>query len=30
MYSWRGLHSGNKKLEVCEEGNEIEEIIAPD
>jgi hypothetical protein len=26
MYSWRALHSGSDKLEVCEEGNGIEEI----
>jgi hypothetical protein len=29
MYNWRGLHSGSNKVEVCAEGNEIEEITTP-
>lgn len=28
MYTCRGLQSGSNKLEVCEEGNEIEEVIS--
>jgi hypothetical protein len=29
MYTWRGLATGSKKLEVCEEGNEIVQESGP-